>query len=104
MFSVAVTDIDASPELLLELNNINSHLRFARAFHLANQVLIESDIWADDLNPSNFRHSCHNIASATDYATPALAALGGSLYFDETKTEEYHENQTRMNFPGWSSS
>ena len=69
VFSVAVTGLDPSPELFQELNDINAKMRFARAFFVNGQVPIESEIWADDVNPSNFHHACANIADATDAFT-----------------------------------
>jgi hypothetical protein len=90
VFSVAVDDLAATPELMTELNQINSDLRFARIFHVGSQVLIEYEMWADDLTPENFAHACMNVSGATDvFAHRIQKAFGGTLRFEESKTEDY---------------
>ena len=66
VFSVAVAELKPTPELMSMLNEINSHIHFARAFHVGSQVIIESEIWADDVTPANFLYACQNVAAATD--------------------------------------
>ena len=58
IFSVVLADLEANPELHGALNDINANMRFARAFHVQQQVLIESEIWGSDLNMTNFQHAC----------------------------------------------
>ena len=90
VFAVTLAEVPPSPELFERLNDINSRLRFARAFHVGSQVLIESEIWADDVNPANFIHACKNIAGAADAFGERLHAdFGGRPRFEESKTEEY---------------
>ena len=89
VFAVAVADIGPTPGLLGELNLINTRLRFARAFHVAGQVLFETEIWGTDVNPGNISHACRTVASATDEYGLALAdAFGGRALFEESKDEE----------------
>jgi hypothetical protein len=90
VFSVAVDDIEATPELMAELNEVNRDLRFARAFHVDSQVLIEYEMWADDLTPENFAHACRNVAGATDvFAHQIHEKFGGTLLFEASKGEAY---------------
>ena len=90
VFAIALADVPSSPGLLERLNEINSQLRFARTFHVAGQVLIETEIWADDVNPANFIHACKNIAGAADaYGERLQGDFGGRLRFEESKTHEY---------------
>ena len=99
VFAVAVADLEPTPDLMVRLNEINTELRFARAFHVGSQVLIESEIWADDVNPANFHHACRNVAGATDaYATGILDAFGGKPLFEESKTEEYKQGMLPVGF------
>ena len=98
VFSVAVTDAVASPEIFEEINNINRDMRFARAFFVNGQVLIETEIWADDVNPANFQHACFNIAGATDSVTPALTSYGGRPMFEESKSDDYETPTFAMGF------
>ncbi len=98
VFSIAVTDVEASPELFEQVNQINREMHFARAFFVNSQVLIETEIWADDVNPANFGHACANIAGATDAFTPRLTELGGRALFEESKSPEYTPAPITMGF------
>jgi hypothetical protein len=94
VFSVAVADVQPSPGLMTRLNEINSFLHFARAFHIGSQVIIESEIWADDVAPANFLYACQNVAAATDMFAPDIQkAFGGRLLFEESKTEAYEQGE-----------
>jgi hypothetical protein len=82
VFSVAVADVDATPELLTELNILNADIQFARAFHVGQQVLIETDILAESLDPAVFENACGYVESVTLEMAPSLAArFGGRLTF-----------------------
>ena len=90
VFSIAVADLEPTPELMVEINEINQNIGFARAFHVRDQVLIESEIWGDDVNPVNFQYACGNVAAATDrYAGPLVEKFGGTARFDQTKEPDY---------------
>lgn len=90
VFSVAVAGVSPSPELHTALNEINTHLHFARAFHVQGQVLMEHEIWGEDVNPANYAHACRNVAQATDVFGEELAQrFGGSARFEESKTDAY---------------
>lgn len=92
VFSVVLADVDADPELAVVLNAINTDLKFARIFHVAGQVLVEIDIWADDVDSVNFGDACFRIAAASDYFGHRLhEVFGGTMRFEESKTEEYAE-------------
>lgn len=97
VFSVAVADIDASPELHTALNEINTQLQFARAFHVQRQVLMEHEIWGEDVNPANFAHACGNVANATDvFGGPLAEKFGGSTRFEASKTAAYEPDRTNV--------
>ncbi len=99
VFSVAVAEIDHSGDLAVALNDINSQLRFARTFWTGGQVLFESDIWSDDLNPANFGHACRNIAGATDEFGPRLiSAFGGTPVFQQSKDDQYQATWANQGF------
>lgn len=51
VFAVAVDDVSGSPELFAEINDINTRVRFARVFHVRNQVLVETDLVGDAIDP-----------------------------------------------------
>lgn len=90
IFSVVLADLEANPELHGALNDINSRLRFARAFHVQKQVLIEAEIWGSDLNMSNFQHACRNVAMASDAHGRSLhESFGGNPRFELSKKKVY---------------
>lgn len=94
VFSVAVSDIPDSPGLMSRLNEINSYVHFARAFHVRAQVIIEAEIWAEDVAPANFLFACQNIAAATDAFAPTLQkSFGGRMTFEESKTDAYQQGE-----------
>lgn len=82
VFSVAVADVDVTPELLTELNILNADIQFGRAFHVGRQVLIETDVLAEVLDTSSFENACGYVESVTLEMAPSLAArFGGRLTF-----------------------
>jgi hypothetical protein len=94
VFSVAVAELDPSPPLMAMLNDINARIHFARAFHLGGQVIIEAEIWADDVTQENFLYACQNVAGATDAFSPAIVkAFGGRPLFEESKTDAYVQGE-----------
>lgn len=95
VFSIALADVEPTLELMGRINEVNAQLRFARAFHVQGQVLIETEIWSDDVNPANFHHACRNVAGATDEVARDLQRdFGGRLAFEESKTNDYSEPST----------
>ncbi len=82
VFSVAVADVDVTPELLTELNTLNAEIQFARAYHLRQQILIETDVLAEDFDPATFEDACSHVETVTLEMAPSLAArFGGRLTF-----------------------
>ena len=82
VFAVAVADVDVSPALLSELNTLNSEIQFARACHLRQQILIETDVLAEDFSPATFENACSHVETVTLEMAPSLAArFGGRLTF-----------------------
>jgi hypothetical protein len=88
VFSVAVAEVKASPELLTEFNTLNCDIRFARALHVRGQVLIETDVLAEALDSAGFENACNCVASVTLNVAPSLAArFGGRLTFTDDPTK-----------------
>jgi hypothetical protein len=82
VFAVAVAGIDPSGDLMHELNDINTQLKFSRMFWVAGQVLVEHDIWGDDVNPANLRHACVTVAeAATHFGGGLIERFGGEPQF-----------------------
>ena len=84
VFSVALGEVAPTPELLAELNEINTSIGFARIFHVRDQVLVETDILAEALDPAGFDHACRCVASITDDIASGLHERhGGRLMFQQ---------------------
>lgn len=81
VFSIVLDKLEASPELMDELNRINANIAFARAFYVKGQVLIETDILAESLDPSGFENACACVGGLSeDFAKPLQEKFGGKLY------------------------
>ena len=88
VFSVAVSGIARTPELLEELNTINSTITFARIFWVRDQVLVENELVGEGVEPADFDNACRAVATITDHFGPLLAAtFGGKTAFADEKTE-----------------
>lgn len=90
VFAVAVDGVAASAELLADINDVNTRVRFARVFHVRDQVLVEADLVGEAIDPPGFYTACDMVASITDQVGPELAARhGGLTAFDDAKDAAY---------------
>lgn len=90
VFAVAVDGVQPTAELLAEINEINSRARFARVFHVRDQVLVETDLVGDALEPQVFSNACDVVARITDQVGPELVRNhGGRTAFDDGKDSRY---------------
>jgi len=88
VFSVAVNGVAPTPALFKELNAINSSIKFARIFWVREQVLIESEIVGEGVEPADFDNACRAVATITDHYGPLLVErFGGKTAFADEKTE-----------------
>ena len=92
VFSIALGEVAATRELLDELNVVNADIRFARIFHVRDQVLVETDILAEALDPAGFENACRCVASITDNIAAGLQQRhGGRLMFQDQATTEVNQ-------------
>ena len=88
VFATAVADIEATPELLSRLNDVNSQIRFARVFWVRGQVLVESDLVGQSLDGAEFDSACTAVATITDHFAPLIAEeFGGRTAFADEKDD-----------------
>ena len=88
VFSVAVSGVTPTPELFEELNSVNGTIKFARAFWVREQVLIETELVGEGVEPADFDNACRAVATITDHYGPLLAEkFGGKTAFADEKTE-----------------
>ncbi len=89
VFSVAVRDIKATAPLLKELNALNSQIKFARIFWVKDQVLVESEMLGEGIEPVDFANACRAVFTITDHIGPVLAKkFGGTTAFADEQTDE----------------
>lgn len=82
VFTVLLSNVECTPELLKELNDLNQHLSYAPLFHEATetgpgQVVSEIDLLADTLDPEELRAAVKRIHEVALSITPTLAAFFG---------------------------
>jgi hypothetical protein len=94
VFAVAVADVRSSPEILADINEINTRARFARVFHVRDQVLVETDLVGDDIEPGSFYNACRTVATIADDIGPDLVSRhGGRTSFDDAKDPGYESQE-----------
>jgi hypothetical protein len=93
IFAIAVHDLDCSPGLLEELNEINANVAFARVSHGSRQVWVEAELWADNLDAFVLGMTCERVGELADRIGPSLATLFGGLTRFELDDPEGPEPQ-----------
>ena len=102
VFSVALAEVEATPKLFEELNNINTQLHFCRCFWVRGQVLFETEHLGETISPPDFKELVVGVAGASDYFGPKLAdQFGGKLLFEESKGETYPGGDAAPYFGGY---
>ncbi|GAA0742992.1 hypothetical protein Drose_36975 [Dactylosporangium roseum] len=82
IFSPLLRKIDRSPELLVELNELNGRLNFLRIFWRDQSVIASTELLAETLDPIELSNACDWIADAADYYDERLHdQFGGELAF-----------------------
>ena len=90
IFAVVLANLASSPALFEELNVVNTRLRFARAFWVNDQVLVESEIVGEAMSMSGFANSCDVVAEAADHFGSRLAErFGGTTVFADEQEPGY---------------
>ena len=83
VFAIAVSDVVATPPLLAELNDINADVSFVRVFHVRGQVLVETDLLGEALDPRSFDNACGAVGAVAHQISGRLADRhGGTRVFD----------------------
>ena len=79
VFGVLVRDLAASPELLAEINQINTQFPFAKLLHVAEQLIVEADLVALSMDPLELETAVSTISRAMDsYASTLSVVFGGA--------------------------
>ena len=92
IFAVAVAGVAVTPELLAAINEINAKVAYARVFHIRDQVLVETDLVAETIDPQQVGLSCNVVGYIAAVRGPELAAqFGGVSPFAQLPPEEVPE-------------
>ncbi|WP_433053402.1 T3SS (YopN, CesT) and YbjN peptide-binding chaperone 1 [Dactylosporangium sp. CS-033363] len=83
VFSPLLRELACSPELLTELNELNSQLNFIRLFWRDGSVFAAVEMLASTLDPIELSNACDWVADTADYYDERLRdQFGGRLAFD----------------------
>lgn len=78
VFSVLASGIESSPELLAELNDLNTNVRFARLFWSAGDVVVGDELLLATLDPAELGHACRTVAALAARVAPLLRMVHGT--------------------------
>lgn len=88
VFAVAVTDVEATPELCWEVNDLNASVSLVRLSAAAGCVFVEADLLADSLEREQLLHVCFTVGDVADHVGPLIAAtFGGQTAFPADESE-----------------
>lgn len=83
VFAIALRDVPGTPELMAELNDLNTNGTFARVIHVGEQVLVEVDLVAETLDATELRTAIERVLDLRHRIMPMLSAVfGGELVTD----------------------
>jgi hypothetical protein len=86
VFSPLLRRIERSPDLLVELNELNGRLNFLRLFWRDGTVFAASELLAETLDGAELSNACDGVADAADYYDVRLRArFGGETAFTERR-------------------
>lgn len=81
-FSPLLRQLDSSPELLAELNDLNARLTFNRLFWRERTVYAAAELLAETLTAADLRHAVDSLADHADYYDVRLhERFGGELAY-----------------------
>ncbi|MFB9451124.1 YbjN domain-containing protein [Dactylosporangium vinaceum] len=87
VFSPVLRELERTPELLVELNDLNGRLNFIRLFWRDGSVFAAVEMLASTLDPIELSNACDWVADTADYYDERLRdQFGGRLAFDPAET------------------
>ncbi len=82
VFSPLLRGLERSPELLVELNELNARLNFLRLFWRDGTVYAASELLAGALDAAELANACDALADIADYYDVRLhARFGGEIAY-----------------------
>jgi hypothetical protein len=87
LFGPVLRGVAASPVLFEALNEINSRVRFARAFWANDQVVVAMELTSVDLAPEQIAFACVELGNLADHLDDGLhGRFGGATTFPTRAT------------------
>ncbi len=96
VFAVLLDGVEATPELALELNDLNAAVGFARVFHVEGQVLAEVDLHAQTLDAAELSTAIERITSVAQDITPMLATVFGGQQYEDPQQRRWRDYRTAV--------
>ena len=84
VFSWMLHDVERTPELLAELNDINMSVSFVRLFWSEGDVIVATELLAETLDPEELAEACDTVGQVADRHDSRLRErFGGKIQFEE---------------------
>lgn len=82
VFSPLLREVERTPDLLSELNEINGHLNFLRLFWRDSTVFAATELLATSVDAANLTYACDAVSELSDYYDERLRDRhGGRLAY-----------------------
>lgn len=82
VWSIVLDEVTSSPDLLAEINDINSSVVVVRLFLLEDRVLAVAELRADTLDLDELAFACDSIGALADWVDDTLQIrFGGRRHF-----------------------
>jgi type III secretion system-like peptide-binding chaperone len=92
VFAPLVRGVPKTPGLMERLNEVNAGLTFARAFWVAEQVILTTELRAESLDADQVAQAVSVVSLAANHWDDALRAeFGGETTFPDDPAEAPHE-------------
>ena len=79
IFCVAINDIEPTPDLYEEINDINTHIQFLRAFVVERQLIFEADVLVEEFNSVEIDVIVSRLRNFAGNVAPMVHAVHGGL-------------------------
>jgi len=84
VWSFMARDVPDSDALYRHLNETNRNIHYGRVFHDGVDVVVSTELLAQDLDPRELQNACECIGSISDaYDDELVARFGGRVFFPD---------------------
>jgi hypothetical protein len=84
VWSFMARDVPDNDGLYRHLNKVNSTIRYGRVYYEEGEVIVSSELLAEDLDPRELQNACECIGGISDaYDNTLVAKFGGRVFFPD---------------------